>query len=264
MPETGRRLALVTGASSGIGEAFARRLARDAHDLVLVARSGDALAALAEELRRESGAAVEYLAADLTAGPDLRRVEARVRSAPALDLVVNNAGFGTAGAFAEQEVDREEEQILLNVVALTRLTHAAVASMLSRGRGAIINVSSLAGMGPYPFTATYGATKAFVNSLTEAIAEELRGSNVRVQALCPGFTRTRFQERAGVDPATVPRFAWMSAEAVVDASLASLARGELICVPGAGYKVLRAAYGAVPRSAFRRFIGAVQGSRYRR
>src|SRR5499426_4034498 len=252
MPETGRRLALVTGASSGIGEAFARRLARDGYDLVLVARSADALAALASELGRERGAAVECLAADLTDAADLRRVEARVRSVPAFDLVVNNAGVGSAGAFAELDVDGEEKQILLNVVALTRLTHAAVASMLPRDRGAVINVSSLAGMGPYPFTATYGATKAFVNSLTEAIAEELRGSNVHVQALCPGFTRTRFQERAGVDPGTVPRFAWMSAEAVVGASLASLARGELVCVPGAGYKVLRVASGAMPRSVFRR------------
>jgi short-subunit dehydrogenase len=262
--ETARRLALVTGASSGIGEAFARRLAGDGHDLVLVARSADALAALASELRRGSGAAVECLVADLTSGPDLRRVEARVRAAPAFDLVVNNAGIGSAGPFAGQEADREEEQILLNVVALTRITHAAVSAMLPRGQGAIINVSSLAGMGPYPFTATYGATKAFVNSLTEALAEELRGSSVRVQALCPGFTRTRFQERAGVDPGTVPRFAWMTAEAVVDASLASLARGELVCVPGAGYKALRLASGALPRSAFRRVIGAVQGRRYRR
>jgi short-subunit dehydrogenase len=145
-----------------------------------------------------------------------------------------------------------------------RLTHAAVSAMLPRGRGAIVNVSSLAGMGPYPFTSTYGATKAFVNSLTEALAEELRGSGVRLQLLCPGFTRTRFQERAGVDPETVPRFAWMSADAVVDASIAALAKGELVCVPGAGYKVLSAASGALPRSVFRRFIGAVQGRRYRR
>jgi short-subunit dehydrogenase len=136
--------------------------------------------------------------------------------------------------------------------------------MLPRSSGAVINVSSLAGMGPYPFTATYGATKAFVNSLTEALAEELRGSGIRLQVLCPGFTRTRFQERAGVDPDTVPRFAWMTPEAVVDASLAALARGELVCVPGAGYKVLRAASAALPRSVFRRFIGVVQGRRYGR
>jgi short-subunit dehydrogenase len=187
-----------------------------------------------------------------------------VRATPGFDLVINNAGFGTAGAFAEQEIGREEEQIRLNAIAPMRLTHAAVASMLPRRRGAIINVSSLAGMGPYPFTATYGATKAFLNSLTEALAEELRGSGVRVQALCPGFTRTRFQERAGVDPETVPRFAWMTPEAVVDASLDALARGDVICVPGSGYKLLHAASGAMPRSVFRRFIGSVQGRRYRR
>ena len=263
MPERDRRTALVTGASSGIGEAFARQLARDAHDLVIVARSSDALDALAKELRSGSGAAVECMAADLAADADLRRVEERVRSGRAFDLVVNNAGVGSAGAFAEQDVEREEQQIRLNVIALTRLTHAAVASMLPRGRGAVINVSSLAGFGPYPFTATYGATKAFVNSLTEALAEELRGTGVRLQVLCPGFTRTRFQERAGVDPSMIPGFAWMTPEAVVEASLASLGRDELVCVPGAGYKVLAAASGALPRSAFRRLMGAVQGRRYR-
>ncbi len=264
MPDRERRIALVTGASSGIGEAFSRRLARDAHDLVLVARGSAALESLAGELRRETGASVECLPADLTVDGDLRRVEARVRADPGFDLVVNNAGVGTAGAFADQDVDREEQQIRLNVLALMRLTHAAVASMLPRGRGAVVNVSSLAGLGPYPFTATYGATKAFVNSLTEALAEELRGSGVQVQALCPGFTRTRFQERAGVDPATVPGFAWMTPEAVVDASLAALARGDLLCVPGAGYRLLAAASGAVPRGAFRRLVGAIQGRRYRR
>ena len=264
MPETPRPLALVTGASSGIGEAFTRRLARDGHDLVIVARSAAALEGLAGELRRGNGVAVECLAADLTVSAELARVEARVRATPGFDLVINNAGFGSAGVFAEQAIDREEEQIRLNSIAPMRLTHAALASMLPRGRGAIINVSSLAGMGPYPFTATYGATKAFLNSLTEALAEELRGSGVRVQALCPGFTRTRFQERAGVDPETVPRFAWMTPEAVVDASLDALARGDVICVPGAGYKLLHAASGAMPRSVFRRFIGTVQGRRYRR
>jgi hypothetical protein len=263
MSESQRPLALVTGASSGIGEAFARHLARDGHDLVVVARNAAALEALAAELRRASGARVECLPADLTLPADLGRVEARLRAALAVDLLVNNAGFGSAGAFAGLDVAREEEQIRLNAVALMRLTHAALGSMLPRRRGAIVNVSSLAGMGPYPFTATYGATKAFVNSLTEALAEELRGSGVRVQALCPGFTRTRFQERAGVDPETVPRFAWMTPEAVVEASLAALARGDVVCVPGAGYKVLHAASGAMPRSAFRRFIGAVQGRRYR-
>ena len=263
MPQE-RRLALVTGASSGIGEAFARRLARDGYDLVLVARRQAALEVLASELRGAHGGAVECLPADLTLAADLCRVEARARVAPVFDLVVNNAGIGSAGAFAERDVEREEELVRLNVVALMRLSHAALGAMLSRGRGALINVSSLAGMGPYPFTATYGATKAFVNSLTESLAEELRGSGVRVQVLCPGFTRTRFQESAGVDPETVPAFAWMSAEAVVEASLAGLARGEVVCVPGAGYKVLYAVSGALPRGAFRRVIGAFQGRRYRR
>jgi hypothetical protein len=260
----GRRLALVTGASSGIGEAFARRLARDDYDLVLVARRRDALEALAKELREAHGVGVECVVADLTAPAELRGVEERLRAAPGFDLLVNDAGVGSAGLFAESDVEREEEQVRLNVLALMRLTHAALAAMRPRGRGAVINVSSLAAMGPYPFMATYAATKAFVNSFTEALAEELRGSGVRVQALCPGFIRTRFQQRAGVDPSLVPGFAWMMPEAVVEASLAALARGDVVCVPGAGYKALSLASGAVPRGVFRRLVGVVQGHRYRR
>src|SRR5262249_10893759 len=147
---------------------------------------------------------------------------------PGLDLLVNNAGFGTTGTFVELDPEREEEEIRLNVIALSRLTRAALPALIARGRGAVINVSSMAAFQPAPHNATYGATKAFVNSFTESLYEEVRGTGVRLQALCPGFTRTEFQNRAGIDASGIPGFAWMSAEAVVDASMAALARGDAV------------------------------------
>ena len=249
------RRAVVTGASSGIGRAFAERLARDQYDLVVVARSGGRLEELAKELRERRGVEVEVEVADLTASDDLQALEARLGDR-APDLLVNNAGFGTSGHFAKLDPDGEEREIRLNVVALTRLTRAALPGMVERGSGAVINVSSLAGLAPAPFNATYGATKAFVNSLTEALYEELRGTGVCLQLLCPGFTRTEFQDRAGVDASSLPNAAWMTAEAVVEASLRDLEKGELICVPGVANQVMRRLQGVLPRSLVRRLVGA--------
>ncbi len=256
------RRALVTGASSGIGAAFARRLAGDGYDLVVVARNREALEDLAAECTERHAVEIDVLPADLTRPAERRLVEERLAADPGFELLVNNAGFGTAGRFAESDVEREEQEIALNVVALVRLARAALGPMAARGRGAIVNVSSLAGLGPYPYTATYGATKAFVNSFSEALAEELRGSGVRIQVLLPGFTRTEFQQRAGIDASTVPSFAWLEPEAVVDASLAGLARGEVVCIPGRGYRALAGVSGLLPRAAFRRIVGAFQSARY--
>jgi len=255
--------ALVTGASSGIGAAFARRLARDGRDLILVARSLDRLEELAKELRERHGHAVTVIAADLTQPSDLSKVEERVVSDPALDLLVNNAGFGTIGRFVTLDPDREEEEVRLNVIALQRLTRAALPGMVERKRGAIINVSSMAGLQPGPCNATYAATKAFVNSFTEALHEELRGTGVQVQALCPGFTRTEFQQRAGVNTSDLPSFAWMSAEAVVDASLSALGRGDVVLVPGFGNRVLATVAVNAPRPLVRRILG-IAGNRIAR
>jgi short-subunit dehydrogenase len=249
--------ALVTGASSGIGAAFARRLAREGYDLIIVARTQSRLDELAQQLHADQGVQVEAVAADLTDGSQLRVVEELIAGHDGLDLLVNNAGFGTYGPLIKLDSDKEEEEIRLNVVALVRLTRAALPSMVRHGHGGIINVSSMAGMSPTPYNATYGATKAFVNSFTEALHEELRGSGVRVQALCPGFTRTEFQERAGIDVSNIPSFAWMSADAVVDASLAALRRGEVVCVPGVANRVVATLTGAIPRSLTRRITGAV-------
>jgi short-subunit dehydrogenase len=252
-----RRLAVVTGASAGIGRAFAERLAREAWDLVLVARRRERLEEMATELRQAQARRVDVVAADLTTPAGLRVIEERIAAEPTLELLVNNAGFGTAGAFAELDRETEEHELRLNVVALTRLSHAALTAFRERGHGTVINVSSLAGFQPAPFNATYAATKAFVNSLTQALHEELRGTGVRVQLLCPGFTRTEFQEVAGVNTDDVPAFAWMTPEAVVAASLEGLRRGELVVIPGAGNKVRGAVLRALPSAAARRLGAAV-------
>jgi len=251
-----KRRAWVTGASAGIGEAFARRLARDGWDVALVARDRERLASLADELHRAHSVRAEVVAADLTDAKARARVEAALGADAGLELLVNNAGFGTVGDFATLDADREEAQIALNVVALTRLTRAALPGLIARGRGAVINVSSLAAFQPGPHTATYAATKAFVNSLSESLHEELRGSGVRVMALCPGFTRTEFQARAGIDVSGVPGFAWMTAEAVVEAALAGLRRGDVVCVPGTTNWLLSNAVSALPRAVVRRVMGA--------
>jgi short-subunit dehydrogenase len=255
--KSGTHRALVTGASAGIGAAFARRLARDGYSLVIVARSRERLEEMARELTHDHDVTVEPLPADLTHAAELRVVEDLVARHGGLDLLVNNAGFGTFGSLHSLDPDEEEKEIRLNVVALARLTRAALPGMIKRRRGAIINVSSMAGLAPAPYNATYGATKAFVNSFTEALYEELRGTGVQVQALCPGFTRTEFQERAGIDVSNIPSFAWMSAESVVEASLDALQRGTVVVVPGMANRVVASLTGAVPRSLTRRLTGAL-------
>lgn len=249
-----RQRALVTGASAGIGAIFAERLAQSGYDLIIVARDRQRLEKLADKLRQSDNVQVEVLSADLTDPTELHVVE-RVVSDGNLDLLLNNAGFGTYGTFAELDADREESEIRLNVIALVRLTRAALPAMIERGSGAIINVSSMAAFQASPYNATYGATKAYVNSFTEALYEELRGTGVQVQALCPGFTHTEFQERAGIDVARVPSIAWMEADDVVNASLAALQNGDLICIPGFTNRVVTLVAGAIPRSITRRISG---------
>ncbi len=249
-----RPMALVTGASAGLGDEFARQLAARGHDLVLVARDRARLDALAKELSGQHGIDAEVLAADLTDATQLAAVEERAR---AVDVLVNNAGFGTFGPFHTLDVDTETREVSLNVVALLRLTHAAAAGMVERGSGGILNVSSLAGFQPGPANATYGATKAFVTSFTEAVHEELAGTGVAVSVLCPGFTHTEFQERAKVPASGVPGVMWQNPPEVVRAGLDGLAKNRAIIIPGAVNKLLGNLSVVMPHAITRRAGAAV-------
>ncbi len=236
--------ALITGASSGIGAVFARQLAARGHALILAARRADRLEALATELRQQHNITAEVLTADLACLSDLERVEHRLTNTNDLTLLINNAGFGTRGSFDQVEFARHLGMIDVHVIATVRLTHAALPGMKARGRGAIINVSSLAGFVPRKGSATYGATKAYLNSFSQALGEELRGAGVKVQALCPGFTYTEFHDtRAmeGFSRSEIPKMFWMSAEEVVAHSLAALERNQVICIPGLRNRVLKVA-----------------------
>src|SRR5258706_934916 len=228
-------VALITGASVGMGEQFARQLSERGHDVVLVARDAARLEALAKEIEGRNGARAEVLAADLTDAGQLDAVEARARQ---VDLLVNNAGFGTFGPFHTLDIATEIREINLNVMALVRLTHAAASGMVERGRGGILNVSSLAGSQPGPSNATYGATKAFVTSFTEAVHEELKGTGVSVTVLCPGFTHTEFQERANVPAGSIPGFMWQEAPEVARPGLDGVAKNKAVVIPRTTNKVM--------------------------
>ncbi len=243
-----RPVALITGASAGIGAAYAEALARDGHDLILVARRGDRLEALATGLRAREGCRVECFAADLCDETGVRAVEARIDNGAPIHLLVNNAGRGSFGAFWRSDPEGEFQQTLLNAAAVQRLSQAALRRFVPARRGAIIFVSSLSGFQPGPYNATYSATKAFVNAFAHALREELRGSGVRIQLLCPGFTRTEFQQISALPTERIPRFAWTGAEPVVSASLAALRRDRFLCIPGVVSKVLGAVLRVLPPS----------------
>lgn len=253
--------ALVTGASAGIGEEFARQLADRGTSLVLVARRRERLQQLADELAGPD-VAVEVLVADLTDPDDLRRVEARLTDTTApVDLLVNNAGFGMYGEFAALDGQRQLDMVTLNVAALTRLAHAIAPRLRAQGGGGIINLASTAAFQPDPFGAVYGATKAYVLSLSGALHEELRGDGVRVTALCPGFTTTEFQDVASVDQGALPSPAVMTAEPVVRAGLDAFTRGQAVCLPGAVNKLL--GYGSeVSPSAVGRWVSKLTHQRF--
>lgn len=250
------RTALVTGASSGIGEAFTRLLAADGVATVVVARRADRLETLAAELP-----GIEVLAADLTSPEGLSAVVARVEDpARPVDLVVNNAGFGTSGAFVDLDPERLAGEIAVNVGALVRISHAALGAARRRGGPAwLLEVSSVAGFQASPGLAVYAATKSFVTAFSESIREELRGTGIVVTALCPGLTRTEFQRVSSGEhrSARFPRFAWMSAEAVARKGLADLVAGRALSIPGPLYRLLVAGSQAAPRALVRRVVGRV-------
>ncbi|MEB2285626.1 MAG: hypothetical protein B6D46_08710 [Polyangiaceae bacterium UTPRO1] len=219
-----REFTLITGASSGIGEALARRLAAERRPVALVARRTDRLERLAGELRAAHGSEVQVLTADLAQPGAGAALQAETeRRGIIVDWLVNNAGFGTHGRFHELPVTREVEEVQVNVAALVDLTGRFLPAMVERRRGAIMNMASLGGFAPGPFMATYCATKAFVLSFTESLAAELRGTGVHVLCVCPGFTRTEFQEKVDTfDTASLPSFVWMTADQVAEQAIAAV------------------------------------------
>ncbi len=248
--------ALITGASSGIGEAMVQLLGEAGVPQVIVARRVDRLNELAD---RYEG--IEVLAADLTTTKGINLVVRRVIDADRpVDLVVNNAGFGTSGTFHTLDPDRLSDEVALNVGALTRISRAALGVMVPRGRGFLLNVSSVASFQPAPKLAVYAATKAYVTSLTESLHEEVRGTGVHVTALCPGLTRTEFQSVSNSDSYTeqYPSLAWLSAGDVAKAGLGDVAKGRALSIPGALYKAMAAASGVAPRGLARRISSLVQ------
>ncbi|MDN8614414.1 SDR family NAD(P)-dependent oxidoreductase [Variovorax ginsengisoli] len=224
-------IALVTGASSGIGAIYADRLAKRGHDLILVARDVAKLSALAERIRSESGRHVELQPADLTAKDDLRRVEQRLLSDDRIELLVNNAGVGATSALIDSDPDRLEDMIQLNVTALARLTRAVAVGMARRGKGAIINIASIVAVAPELLNGTYGGSKAFVLAFTQSLHHELGPKGIRVQAVLPGATSTDFWNVAGTPVEHLPGEIVMRAEEMVDAALAGFDQGELATIP---------------------------------
>jgi short-subunit dehydrogenase len=223
--------ALITGASTGIGSVYADRLAKQGYDLILVSRDAQGLTRLAEELTAKTGRKAEALAADLTVRADLQRVEARLRSDGDISALVNNAGFGGTSKLIDSDVDDMDNMIQLNVTALTRLTSAALPGFLKRSKGLIINISSIAALSPEPLNGVYSGTKAFVVNLTQSLHNEVKDKGIQVQAVLPGATSTAFWDRAKLPVHHLPEAIVMTAEEMVDASLAGLEQGELITIP---------------------------------
>jgi hypothetical protein len=250
--------ALVTGATAGLGAAFVRRLVRAGRDVVLVARDEDRLTATAETARA-AGVAAEVLPADLSTAGGRALVAERLAGEP-VDLLVNNAGFAHDGAFLDIAPDALRRQLEVNVGAVLELTRAALPGMVARRRGGVVNVSSVAGF-VAGLGSTYSADKAWVTAFTEGIAASLRGTGVRAMALCPGYVRTEFHERAGIDVGDRRGPAWLDADRVIEVALADLARGRTVSVPSPQYKALVALVDVLPRALVRRVAGSLDRER---
>lgn len=237
--------ALITGSTAGLGAAFARRLAADGHNLVLVARDTKRLREQATELHDRHGIEAEVLTADLATDKGIETVADRLadRRSP-VDLLINNAGFGNKGRYLDVSMADELKMLKVHCEAVLRLTSAAAGAMRERGRGGVVNVASVAAFVP---RGTYGASKAWVVQFTQGAAKDLAGSGVRLMALCPGFVRTEFHERAGMGTDNIPGWMWLDADKVAAAGLADLARGRTVSIPDPRYKVLMGVTKVVPR-----------------
>ena len=253
--------ALITGASSGLGLEFAWQLATARHDVVLVARDGDRLDRLAAQLRAAAGVHAEVLTADLTVREDLDRVADRLRAEERpVGLLVNNAGIGLGERFVGGDLARQEAALDLMVRSVLVLSHAAAGAMVERGRGAVLNVGSVAAL---TASGTYSAHKAWVRTFTEGLAVELAGTGVTATVLSPGLTHTEFHERAGLHGATAyPEVAWLSPDRVVATALADVRRGAVLSTPSLRYRVASGALRVLPRGAVRR-LGELRVDRER-
>ena len=243
-----RPVALITGPTAGLGEGYARRFARDGHDLVLVARDVDRLVALAADLRAAHGIGVEVLPADLADAAGRARVAERL--AAGVQILVNNAGLGTSGEFWTADLGVLQRQLDVNVTAVMELTRAALPPMLAAHKGTVINIASVAGLLPGRGS-TYSASKAWVVFFSEGLANGLAGTGVGMHAVCPGFVHTEFHERAGIEMSSMPEAMWLSVDDVVAGSLADIAKGKVVSIPGMQYKALTTAGRLIPRGLVR-------------
>ena len=253
--------ALVTGATAGIGLAFCRELAERGHDLVLVARDRARLENVSDELESKYQVRCEILAADLSDRLQVQKVADRLAEpGRPVDLLVNNAGFGLRRGFLQGDLADEERSLEVLCRAVLVLSHAAALAMKERGHGAIINVSSVAG---FVAMGTYSAAKAWVTTFSEALANELAGTGVTVTALCPGFTRTEFHQRASLDMSRLPDAMWLEADRLVRDCLDDVKAGKVVSIPGAQYKLISAVVRTLPRGLVRRVSGGVASRRRR-
>jgi short-subunit dehydrogenase len=257
--------AIVTGASAGLGATFARKLAARGYGLTLVARRRDRLEALRDELERTQKVSVNIVTCNLAGAAETEALARQIEAAGPPDLLVNNAGFGVAGRFHEVDYQSQLDMIQVHVLATMRLTRAVLGPMIARDHGAIINTASVAGFWRSTGAALYCSTKGWINDFTEAIALELRtsGSHVKVQALCPGYTYTEFHDVMQVDRAAVPKFLWLKADYVVEASLRGLDRGKVFVIPNWKYR-LGAALGELLPVGWRLALEAASPQKRRR
>lgn len=232
--------ALITGASSGLGAAFARQLAQNGSDLILVARRSDRLTSLADELSGKYGISAQVLVADLSRDEDIARVEAQIDGTEHLSLLVNNAGFGIKDRFSDGSLEKHLDMIQVHILTTIRLLRRALPSMVEHHRGAIINVASMAAFLPYR-SSTYAATKAYLVAFSQGLAYELRDTGISIQALCPGFFYSEFHdtpELSGFKRSSIPKIFWLEAEDVVGESLKALSQNRILCIPGVQYKIV--------------------------
>jgi len=260
MTSSQKEVAFITGATSGIGEAFARACAKTGHDLIITGRRREKIESVADTIRRRYTVSVEVIIAELSNRDTLQKVAERVRSIEGLSMLVNNAGFAENGLFHEQGIDGQKNMLSVHADATLELTHAALPGMVKRGSGAIINVSSIGGLMPFPHNAVYSGSKAFVFYFTESVGLELRGTGVKTQALCPGMTVTDFHEKMGFDPDELYKsrgmMRTMSPDEVVDISLDYLEKDRQICIPGRSNRTMFLLTRLLPRKLLYALIDA--------